>query len=42
VITPGAGGYGPPIERDRDAVVHDLMEGVIDAQTARDVYGQKT
>jgi N-methylhydantoinase B len=42
VITPGAGGYGPPIERDRDAVAHDLMEGVIDAQTARDVYGQKT
>ena len=39
IITPGAGGYGPPAERDRAAVARDLAEGVIDAATARAVYG---
>jgi N-methylhydantoinase B len=39
VITPGAGGYGPPAERDRAAVARDLAEGVIDAAAARDIYG---
>ena len=39
VITPGAGGYGPPAERERGAVARDLAEGVIDDATARDVYG---
>jgi N-methylhydantoinase B len=39
IITPGAGGYGPPAERDRAAVARDVAEGVIDAQTARRVYG---
>jgi N-methylhydantoinase B len=39
VITPGAGGYGPPRERDRTAVARDLAEGVIDAAAARDIYG---
>jgi N-methylhydantoinase B len=39
VITPGAGGYGPPAERDRAAVARDLAEGVIDAKSARDIYG---
>jgi N-methylhydantoinase B len=39
VITPGAGGYGLPAERERGAVVRDLAEGVIDAATARDIYG---
>jgi N-methylhydantoinase B len=39
VVTPGAGGYGPPAERDRAAVARDLAEGVIDAATARKVYG---
>jgi N-methylhydantoinase B len=38
VITPGAGGYGPPAERERAAVARDLAEGVIDARTARDIY----
>src|SRR5262245_13638474 len=33
VITPGAGGYGPPAERDRAAVARDLAEGIIDAAT---------
>jgi N-methylhydantoinase B len=39
VITPGAGGYGPPVERERAAVVRDLAESVIDAAAARDIYG---
>jgi N-methylhydantoinase B len=39
VITPDAGGYGPPAERERGAVARDLTEGVIDAATARYVYG---
>ena len=39
VITPGAGGYGPPSEREAASVARDLAEGIIDAATARDVYG---
>jgi N-methylhydantoinase B len=39
IIMPGAGGYGPPEKRDRAAVARDLAEGVIDAGTARTVYG---
>src|SRR3546814_14259157 len=39
VVTPGAGGYGPPSGRDRAAVARDRAEGVIDAATAREVYG---
>jgi N-methylhydantoinase B len=39
VITPGAGGYGPPAERDRALVAYDLAEGVIDAAAARTIYG---
>ena len=39
VITAGSGGYGPPAERDRDAVRRDLAEGRIDHATAPAVYG---
>jgi N-methylhydantoinase B len=39
IITPGAGGYGPPAERDRAAVARDVAESVIDSKTARNVYG---
>jgi N-methylhydantoinase B len=42
VITPGAGGYGSPAERDRAAVTRDLAEGVIDADIARKVYGYES
>jgi N-methylhydantoinase B len=38
VVTPGAGGYGPPDKRDRAAVARDMAEGVIGAATARDAY----
>ena len=42
VITPGAGGYGPPVERDRAMIARDLAEGVIDAETARKIYGYES
>jgi N-methylhydantoinase B len=38
VVTAGSGGYGPPVERERDAVRRDLAEGRLDAATARRVY----
>ena len=34
----GAGGYGPPEERDRALVRRDLVEGRIDDHTAREAY----
>jgi N-methylhydantoinase B len=37
----GAGGYGPPAERDRLLVARDLVEGRIDERTAREVYRLK-
>lgn len=39
VITPGAGGYGPPAERAREQVLQDLVEGRISGQSAREEYG---
>jgi N-methylhydantoinase B len=35
----GGGGYGPPTERDADRVAHDVREGYVSRQRARDVYG---
>jgi len=39
IVTPGAGGYGDPAERDRALVRRDVAEGVVSAAVARDVYG---
>ncbi len=39
VVTPGAGGFGPPARRDPAAVKRDLAEGVISPETARAAYG---
>jgi len=39
VVTPGAGGFGPPGERTPDAVARDLAEGAISRDTARQAYG---
>ncbi|MBW8725425.1 MAG: hydantoinase B/oxoprolinase family protein, partial [Inquilinus limosus] len=39
IVTPGAGGYGPPSGRAAEAVQRDLAEGRIDRETARRVYG---
>ena len=35
----GAGGYGDPKERDRDAVRSDVADGFVSEQAARTVYG---
>ena len=39
IITPGAGGYGDPRERDRALVRRDVADGVVSATIAREVYG---
>lgn len=40
LVTPGAGGYGPPAARDPAAIARDLAEGAISADTAREAYGK--
>ena len=35
----GGGGYGDPLERDPQAVVHDVADGVVSRQRAEAVYG---
>jgi len=35
----GGGGYGDPLERDPNRVRHDVLEGWITLQSARDTYG---
>ena len=35
----GGGGYGSPLERDPARVLHDVREGWITAERAREVYG---
>ena len=39
IITPGAGGFGPPGRREPAAAARDLAEGAISPATARGVYG---
>ncbi len=39
IVTPGAGGYGPPAERGRAALARDLQEGKVSPGVAREVYG---
>ena len=39
LVTPGAGGYGPPDERAPEAVARDLAEGVITPEVAAATYG---
>ena len=36
---PGAGGYGPPWERDPRAVLEDVVEGYVSLEGARQDYG---
>ncbi|MFU1476569.1 hydantoinase B/oxoprolinase family protein [Roseovarius sp. C7] len=38
---PGGGGYGPPVQRDRDAVRRDLEAGKITTVEARKIYDLK-
>jgi N-methylhydantoinase B len=35
----GSGGFGPPSERPREAVAHDVAEGVISREAAENIYG---
>lgn len=37
-ITAGGGGYGPPRERDPERVRHDVVEGWVSADRAREIY----
>lgn len=39
ILTGGGGGYGPPAERDRDAVLRDVAEGYISPERAKADYG---
>ena len=39
ITTPGAGGYGPPAERNHDLVKQDLAEDRISKKTAKEIYG---
>lgn len=39
VRTPGGGGYGPPEERDPEAVLADVRDGKVSVEKARDEYG---
>ncbi len=39
IVTPGAGGYGPPQERDPELTARDLREDRISPRAAVDIYG---
>jgi N-methylhydantoinase B len=39
MITASGGGYGDPLDRDTAAVHRDIVEGRVDAEIVRDVYG---
>jgi N-methylhydantoinase B len=39
IMTGGGGGYGPPAERSREAVLRDVAEGYVSAEAARRDYG---
>jgi N-methylhydantoinase B len=36
---PGGGGYGDPRERDRRAVVADVLDGYVSKRAAKEIYG---
>ncbi|KAF0242363.1 MAG: N-methylhydantoinase [Planctomycetota bacterium] len=42
LLTPGAGGYGKPSERDPEAVRRDVRDGKVTAEAARRDYGIET
>ena len=35
----GGGGFGPPEEREPGAVAHDVRQGYVSLEVARDTYG---
>jgi N-methylhydantoinase B len=38
-VSAGGGGYGDPLTRDPAAVLHDVLEGWVSRERAREVYG---
>jgi len=42
IETAGAGGYGDPRQRDREAVLRDIEHGLLSADEARELYGVET
>ena len=40
-MTPGAGGYGDPRERDRALLARDIADGKVSAAEARRLYGHE-
>ena len=38
-LSGGGGGYGSPLQRDREAVLRDVVEGYVSIARARDAYG---
>lgn len=39
MVSSSGGGFGPPTERDPSAVVRDVLDGLLDMETAHQVYG---
>jgi len=39
IMTGGGGGFGPPAEREPEAVRRDVREGYVTAEAARRDYG---
>jgi N-methylhydantoinase B len=39
LLAGGGGGFGPPHEREPEKVAHDVRQGYVSRQVARDVYG---
>jgi N-methylhydantoinase B len=37
--TTGSGGHGPPLERDAERVLDDVLDERISRDSARDIYG---
>jgi N-methylhydantoinase B len=42
ILTGGGGGYGPPAERDRQAILRDVRDGYVSAEAALRDYGLTT
>ena len=41
ILSPGGGGYGPPSERPTEAIEHDIRQGWVSPEGAREFYGYK-
>jgi N-methylhydantoinase B len=39
ITAPGGGGYGDPLDRDPARVLEDVLNGLVDAETAAETYG---